>query len=183
MTQGFDFSSHYIMKFTATKADDIVICVCFRWMLFNDVSRGCVCFIMESITNDRVILILWPHQSHEFVCNCIWHCGYHILCNLCNIHHPNERRSDHKQHRRCADTIFVKPVLIPAQSLTIWGWFNIWHLYIESGSRGPSPFKHVVLPVYIPILKIRRSRDRAIFSMEIPCMGKTVFKLRLGPDR
>ena len=33
-----------------------------------------------------------------------------------------------------------------------------------------------------PILKIRRSRDRLIFTMGIPYLGKTVFILRQGPE-
>ena len=32
------------------------------------------------------------------------------------------------------------------------------------------------------MLKIRRSRDRLIFNMEIPYLEKTVFVLRHGPD-
>ena len=31
------------------------------------------------------------------------------------------------------------------------------------------------------MLKIRRSRDRLIFNMESPYLGKTVFRLRRGP--
>ena len=34
----------------------------------------------------------------------------------------------------------------------------------------------------IPMLKIRRSRDRLIFNMGIPYLEKTVFILRWGPD-
>ena len=33
------------------------------------------------------------------------------------------------------------------------------------------------------MLKIRRSRDRLIFNMGLPYLGKTVFILRRGPDR
>ena len=35
--------------------------------------------------------------------------------------------------------------------------------------------------IEIPMLKIRRSRDRLIFNMGIPIPGKTVFILRQGP--
>ena len=40
-----------------------------------------------------------------------------------------------------------------------------------------SSYKHIE----IPMLKIRRPRDRLISNMVIPYLGKTVFILRRGP--
>ena len=48
-------------------------------------------------------------------------------------------------------------------------------------NRGLSQYKDVVLPaIGIPMLKIRRSRNRLIFNMGISTPGKTVFILRWG---
>ena len=51
-----------------------------------------------------------------------------------------------------------------------------------SAMLGPSQYKGIVLPVGIPIIKIRRSGDRLIFVMETPIPGKTVFILGRYPD-
>ena len=52
---------------------------------------------------------------------------------------------------------------------------------LKMNIRSLSQYKDVMLPVGIPMLKIRRSYDCLIFNMDIPMPGKTVFIFRLGP--
>ena len=64
-------------------------------------------------------------------------------------------------------------------------WYVIiqgWKYYLPDCLGAVSILRCRLASIGIPMLKIRRFRDRPIFNKEIPIPGKTVFILSLSPD-
>ena len=127
---------------------------------------------------------LWPPST------CIWNLKlkFHRKLDLCAGNHVVYRQTDGRTDGRTRWIQYTPPPPPPHTHFVGRGYNNFpmtFHLVLVISNhlvtRGRLIIKCRLTSIGIPMLKIRRSRNRLIFNMGIPIPGKNGLYIETGP--